>query len=130
VRLELDPSVVGYTDGHTEPFIMLTVYNRGRPQKVETVSLRMSNGRYLQLPIPDKPFKPLPKVVTETEKYVVGFQLEDVRRHLKTESEPGHQVRITGAMIAWHQDERSSPASASTLTTTRSTEVGRLGKQE
>lgn len=100
VRLELHPGYVGYTDDHTEPFILLTVYNRGRPQKVETVGLRASRVKLLQLPIPEKPFEPPPHVVTETHNYTVGFHLDDVRTELKqAEAKVGHRVRITGAYV-------------------------------
>ena len=100
VRLKLEPGYVGYTDDHTEAFIMLTIYNRGRSQKVETVGLRISNGKVLQLPVPDKPFKPLPQVVTETDNYTVGFHLEDIRKQLKqAEAKAGHGVHVTGAYV-------------------------------
>lgn len=101
VRLQLEPGYVGYTDGHTEPFIMVTIYNRGRPQKVETIGLRTSKRKLvLQLPIPEKPFKPLPQVVTETENYTVGFDLDDIRKNLKqAEVNEGRRIHITGAYV-------------------------------
>jgi len=100
VRLELDPSLVGFSDGSRVPFILLTVRNRGVPQKVEDVALRLSNGRYLLMPGADPAFQPLPAVVTMTDAYQTGFRLDDVKAQIaKEQRSAGRVVSVIGARV-------------------------------
>ena len=100
VHLELAPGLVGYSDGSRVPFIILTVRNRGAPQRVEDVALWLSNGQYLLMPEPDPAFAPTPAMVTMTEKYETGFRLDRVKADLdRIRSQSERHAEVIGARV-------------------------------
>lgn len=80
----------------------MTVHNdSNRPQRVDTVALRMSDESGDLVRLGQTAFPSLPQLVTETQNYVTGFALDHVReRVLAKRSELGRDdVRVVAARV-------------------------------
>jgi len=99
VRLEMVPGLAGYPDRSLVAFIIVTVRNQGTPQKVEDVALQLSNGQYLLMPMPHPSVAPPEDgMVTTTQPYQIGFELEEVKAKIaEEEAQTGRRVGVVGA---------------------------------
>lgn len=81
VRVEVQPGYVAEgADGKTRQMLMITVSNDSdRPQRVDTIAVVLSGkGGDLVVSNP-APFLPTPQMVTETQSYTTGFDLEALK---------------------------------------------------
>ena len=81
-RAEFQPTTVSAgRSGDFCPELLVTLYNRGRPQMVERAHLLLSNGREFFLE-PNGDFERLPVLVTETRNCVVAYSVDELRMRL------------------------------------------------
>jgi hypothetical protein len=81
-RAEFRPTTVSAgRSGDFCPELLVTIYNRGRPQMVERAHLLLSNGREFFLE-PNGDFERLPVLVSETRNFVVAYSVDELRLRL------------------------------------------------
>lgn len=103
VRVEVQPGYVAEdATGKTREMLMVTISNDSdRPQRVDTVAVVLS-GQGGDLVVADPaPFLPTPQMVTETQSYTTGFDLEALKSatHKQRDAHGDPEIRPVGVRV-------------------------------